>query len=158
MGYSLAEAATASGKSKMTIQRAIKSGKLSASRRDDESYDIDPSELHTVFPPVSVLEAKNDNKVRDDIPNDMMVLRLELKVRDEKIASIEAERERERHQLESQIDDLRQRLDSEGEERRRLTALLTDQRQPLQPKPAEASQPQKPAPKGLRGFLHRLTG
>lgn len=158
MGYSLAEAATASGKSKMTIQRAIKSGKLSASRRDDESYDIDPSELHRVFPPVSVLEAKNDDKVRDDIPNDMMVLRLELKVRDEKIASIEAERERERHQLESQIDDLRQRLDSEGEERRRLTALLTDQRQPLQPKPAEASQPQKPAPKGLRGFLHRLTG
>jgi hypothetical protein len=49
MGYSLAEAATASGKSKMTIQRAIKSGKLSASRRDDESYDIDPSELHGVI-------------------------------------------------------------------------------------------------------------
>jgi hypothetical protein len=40
----------------------------------------------------------------------------------------------------------------EGEERRRLTALLTDQRQPQQPKPAEASQPRKPAPKGLRGF------
>jgi hypothetical protein len=92
MGYSLAEAATASGKSKMTIQRAIKSGKLSASRRDDESYDIDPSELHRVFPSVSVLEAKNDNKVRDDIRNDIMVLQLELKVRDEKIALIEAER------------------------------------------------------------------
>jgi hypothetical protein len=151
MGYSLAEAATASGKSKMTIQRAIKSGKLSASRRDDESYDIDPSELHRVFPPVSVLEAKNDSKVRDDIPNDIMVLRLELKVRDEKIALIEAERERERDQLTGQIDDLRHRLDSEGEERRKLTALLTDQSR----KPA--AEPEQ-ARKGLRGFLHRLTG
>jgi hypothetical protein len=151
MGYSLAEAATASGKSKMTIQRAIKSGKLSASRRDDESYDIDPSELHRVFPPVSVLEAKNDSKVRDDIPNDIIVLRLELKVRDEKIALIEAERERERDQLTGQIDDLRHRLDSEGEERRKLTALLTDQSR----KPA--AEPEQ-ARKGLRGFLHRLTG
>jgi hypothetical protein len=151
MGYSLAEAATASGKSKMTIQRAIKSGKLSASRRDDESYDIDPSELHRVFPPVSVLEAKNDNKVRNDIPNDIMVLQLELKVRDEKIALIEAERERERDQLTGQIDDLRRRLDSEAEERRKLTALLTDQRE----KPA--AEPEQPR-KGLRGFLHRLTG
>jgi hypothetical protein len=155
MGYSLTEAAAASGKSKMTIQRAIKSGKLSASRRDDESYEIDPSELHRVFPPVSVLEAKNDNKVRDDIPNDIAVLQLELKVRDEKIALIEAEREREREQLTGQIDDLRHRLDVEGEERRKLTALLTDQRKPEPPKPAPAI---KPAPKGLRGFLHRLTG
>jgi hypothetical protein len=151
MGYSLADAATASGKSKMTIQRAIKSGKLSASRRDDESYDIDPSELHRVFPPVSVLEAKNDNKVRDDIPNDITVLQLELKVRDEKIALIEAEREREREQLTGQIDDLRHRLDSEGEERRKLTALLTDQSR----KPA--AEPEQ-ARKGWRGFLHRLTG
>jgi len=145
----------------MTIQRAIKSGRLSASRRDDESYEIDPSELHRVFPPVSVIEAKNDNKVRDDIPNDITVLQLELKVRDEKIAFIEAEREREREQLTGQIDDLRHRLDSEGEERRKLTALLTDQRQPQQPKPA-AAQPKpepKPAPpKGWRGFLHRLAG
>src|SRR6267378_656536 len=144
MGYSLTEAAMASGKSKMTIQRAIKSGKLSSSRRDDESYDIDPSELHRVFPPVSVLEAKNDNKVRDDIPNDIMVLQLELKVRDEKIALIEAEREREREQLTGQIDDLRHRLDSEAEERRKLTALLTDQTR----KPA--AEPEH-ARKGLRG-------
>jgi hypothetical protein len=151
MGYSLAEAATASGKSKMTIQRAIKSGKLSASRRDDKSYDIDPSELHRVFPPVSVLEAKNDNKVRDDIANDMSLLQAELKIRDEKITLIEAEREREREQFTDQIDDLRRRLDSEGEERRKLTALLTDQRQ----KPAAEPPPQ---PKGIRGFLHRLTG
>jgi hypothetical protein len=147
MGYTLTEAAAASGKSKMTIQRAIKSGKLSASRRDDESYDIDPSELHRVFPPVSVLEAKNDNKIQDDVTNDISLLQAELKIRDEKIALIEAERERERQQLTGQIDDLRRRLDVEGEERRKLTAILTDQRE----KPATE-------PRGWRGLFRRRRG
>jgi excisionase family DNA binding protein len=128
MSYTLGEAAKATGKSKMTIQRAIKSGRLSASRRDDDTYDIDPSELHRVFPSVITVEPDTGNKGQDDIPNDMAVLRLELKVRDEKIAALQAEREREREQLTDQIDDLRRRLDTEGEERRKLTALLTDQR------------------------------
>jgi excisionase family DNA binding protein len=128
MSYTLGEAAKATGKSKMTIQRAIKSGRMSASRRDDDTYDIDPSELHRVFPSVTTAEPDTGNKGRDDISDDMAVLRLELKVRDEKIAALQAEREREREQLTDQIDDLRRRLDTEGEERRKLTALLTDQR------------------------------
>jgi anti-sigma factor RsiW len=45
------------------------------------------------------------------------------------------ERERERNQLNGQIDDLRRRLDSEAEERRKLTALLTDQREKQEPEP-----------------------
>lgn len=132
MGYSLAEAAKASGKSKMTIQRAIKGGRMSASRNDDGSYDIDPAELHRVFAPVP--EPVNDigHMVRDDTANDVSLLRLELKVRDEKLLSLEAERERERKSLESTIEDLRRRLDLEADERRttqsRLTALLTDHR------------------------------
>jgi hypothetical protein len=158
MGYSLTEAATASGKSRMTIQRAIKSGKLSASRRDDESYDIDPSELHRVFPLVSVFEAKNDNKVRDDIANDISLLQAALKIRDEKIAVIEAEREREREQLTGQIDDLRRRLDTEGEERRKLTAILTDQTRKPEPQPQQQQPPPPPPRKGWRGWLHRLAG
>lgn len=48
--YSLAQAAKASGKSKPTIMRAIKAGKVSAMRRDDGSYQIDPAELHRVYP------------------------------------------------------------------------------------------------------------
>ena len=38
------------------------------------------------------------------------------------------ERERELHHRDQTIDDLRSRLDTEGEERRKLTAMLTDQR------------------------------
>ncbi len=133
MGYSLAEAAEASKKSKMTIQRAIKNGKISASKRDDGSYDIDPSELHRVYPAVS--SSRNDTSHNTDRGplNDMSVLRLELKNRDEKIAALEAERERERKTLDTTINDLRQRLDEAESERRekdrQLTALLTDQRQ-----------------------------
>jgi hypothetical protein len=50
MKLSLIKAAEASGKSKSTINRAIKSGKLSAHRNDDGSYSIDPSELLRAFP------------------------------------------------------------------------------------------------------------
>lgn len=132
MGYSLAEAARASGKSKMTIQRAIKAGKISASRDEDGSYDIDPAELHRVFPVVSGDDADTGNMGHGDTSRDINLLHLEIKVRDEKIASLQAERERERKILQGGIDDLRHRLDQSEEERRRtqaqLTALLTDQR------------------------------
>src|SRR5512132_4148813 len=54
------------------------------------------------------------------------------KMRDEKIAFLQAERERERKILQDGVDDLRHRLDQSEEERRKtqaqLTALLTDQR------------------------------
>jgi len=46
---SLTQAAKIAGKSKSTINRAIKAGKLSAIRRDDGSYSIDGAELARVF-------------------------------------------------------------------------------------------------------------
>lgn len=46
----LGQAAKAVSKSKSTINRAIKSGKLSAQRQEDGSYRIDPSELFRVWP------------------------------------------------------------------------------------------------------------
>src|SRR3954451_6871862 len=48
--FSLSEAAKLTGQSKSTIWRAIKSGRLSASRTDTGDYQIDPAELHRVFP------------------------------------------------------------------------------------------------------------
>lgn len=47
--FSLSEAAKASGVSKSTIFRAVKTGKLSASR-DGSEYRIDASELFRAFP------------------------------------------------------------------------------------------------------------
>jgi len=45
MGYSLGQAAKAAGRSKTTIHRAIKSGKLSASWTEDGGWSIDPADL-----------------------------------------------------------------------------------------------------------------
>jgi len=53
MRYTLGQAAKATGLSKMTIQRALKSGRLSGHKDDTGSYQIDASELHRVFPPVT---------------------------------------------------------------------------------------------------------
>lgn len=47
----LAEAARETGKSKSTIWRAVRAGRLSASRTDGGDYLIDPSELARAFPP-----------------------------------------------------------------------------------------------------------
>ncbi|WP_410218884.1 hypothetical protein [Paracoccus sp. (in: a-proteobacteria)] len=47
---SLREAAQLCGRGKSTIQAAIKDGRLSASRNEQRGYEIDPSELHRVFP------------------------------------------------------------------------------------------------------------
>ena len=61
MKYTLSEAAAATGKNKATIQRAIKSGKISAPKGESGSYEIDPSELHRVFQPVAQRIAQIDN-------------------------------------------------------------------------------------------------
>src|SRR3954464_9102428 len=54
MAYTLGTAAKATGRGKTTIYRAIKSGKISATRHEDGSYTIDPAELHRVFPPAPI--------------------------------------------------------------------------------------------------------
>jgi excisionase family DNA binding protein len=45
----LGQAAKLTGLGKTTLTRAIKAGRLSANRRDDGSYEIDPSELSRVY-------------------------------------------------------------------------------------------------------------
>ena len=49
MAYTLTEAATATGLSRSTIFRAIKSGRISATRIEG-NFSIEPVELHRVFP------------------------------------------------------------------------------------------------------------
>jgi hypothetical protein len=49
-GLTLSQAAKASGKSKSTLSRAIKTGRLSATRLDDGNFSIDPAELFRAYP------------------------------------------------------------------------------------------------------------
>lgn len=53
---SLGEAARQAGVAKTTIHRAIKSGKISAQKKDDGSYSIDPAELFRVYRPAKQTE------------------------------------------------------------------------------------------------------
>lgn len=116
MGYSLGEAAKEIGVSKPTVQRAIKSGRLSATRRDDGSYDIDPAELRRAFPAVTPSRNVTIDMQHGETAGDMRALQAEIDGLREQVALLKDER-----------DDLRRRLDAEAEERRRA-ALLTDQR------------------------------
>lgn len=47
---SLSQASRLTGRSKSTIGRAIKSGRLSATRNEDGTFGINPAELLRVFP------------------------------------------------------------------------------------------------------------
>jgi hypothetical protein len=49
MELTLGQAAKVAGLGKTTLTRAIKRGHLSATRREDGSYAIDPSELSRVY-------------------------------------------------------------------------------------------------------------
>ena len=84
MSYTLGDAAKAVGKSKTTLHRAIKSGKISAIKSEDGSYSIDPSELHRVFPPVTAV-IPTDTFLRNDTErqsNTLETLRIQLELQE----------------------------------------------------------------------------
>ena len=127
--YTLGQAEKATGRRKSTIHNAIKKGRISAQKDDLGKWRIDPAELHRVYPPVSSNDTKGIANERGETHNETGVL-------EAKFEALKEERERERQQLEKTIEDLRQRLDDESGERRRLTRLLTNEREhkPAPPK------------------------
>jgi len=106
---SLSQAAKLTSKSKSTINRAIKTGKLSAVRHDDGSYSIDPAELSRAFN----LEPDKGAKRRDEEPDGTRFL--------ERIEALEAMLNRER-EISADLKEDRDRW------RQQASALLTDQR------------------------------
>lgn len=53
MKYTAGKAAKAAGVATATITRALKSGKISGQKDENGAWEIDPAELHRVFPPVA---------------------------------------------------------------------------------------------------------
>ena len=105
--FTLGEAARATGKSKSTISKALKSGKLSYRDKTNAGYVIDAVELFRAFP---------KNTLRN-----VEIERLEtLEEPSSELARLRAEN----NLLREQRDDLSRRLDAESEERRRLTERL----------------------------------
>jgi hypothetical protein len=125
MAYSLGQAAKAAGISKTSLHRAIQKGRVSAAKNDNGSYEIEPSELHRVYPPVADEDRSDNPGVGQDgtaeTASETALLRRELEWVRERLAD-----------KDDVIDDLRERLNQSEQERRdkdrQLTALLTDQR------------------------------
>jgi excisionase family DNA binding protein len=115
VSYTLGQAAKAVGKSKPTIARAIKAGRISALRTETGEFAIDPAELHRVFQPAS----NDSGTMKQSVPGEGGGTSL---------AELRVERDRlliEREDLRDTIRDLRIRLDASNEERRMLMGMLT---------------------------------
>ena len=145
MSYTLGEAAKAVGFSKPTLSRAIKNGKLSASRLDDGSYSIDAAELER-------WKDANGHRNGDvkriatpaetpETPSETSALQAEV----EKLRAQVQSDQRERGFLEQRIEDLKERADRAERKEDQLHALLVDLR------PQAVAEPRK-------GFWGRLFG
>jgi len=131
MPYTLTQASKACSKSKATLLRAIRSGRLSAVRDDvTGSWLIEGSELHRVFPPGSAVPGTD---TEDDAPR--------TPVRTDRTAELEAriaEMQEAARLRDDTITDLRRRLDTATEqlgEALQQVRLLTDQRSAVSRRP-----------------------
>lgn len=137
-GLTLSQAAKASGKSKSTLSRAIKMGRLSATRLDDGNFSIDPAELFRVYPATS-----NNPYDERPIEHGATPVPAELKSR---ISMLELllEKEREAVAREREISTREREIAADLKEdrdrwRQQATSLLAD----LRPQLAEPALPAK---------------
>jgi hypothetical protein len=105
MVYTLGEAAKACGKSKATLSKAIKSGKISAKKNDNGSFSIDPSELHRVYPPtLSTVEGKQYEtpvetpRLTPEKDLELIELRVKLDAANQRINDLETDKDAWREQ------------------------------------------------------------
>ena len=148
--YSLKEAAESCGRGKPAILKAIQKGRISANKNQLGEWEIDPSELHRVYQPVSKVSTQEGNggEHKESIKETLEIdaVRRENALLREQTEILKEERQ-----------DLRRRLDDEATERRksaeeirRLTLLLTYQ-------PEQKSEtPEPEAPKSR--LLEKLFG
>lgn len=127
---SLNEAAKAAKRSKTQILKDLSNGRLSGSKNEVGHWQIEAGELFRVYPQN---QAVTSNQNHNDTPAENQPVTTETTALKEQIILLGQERDRERSQLISVIDDLRKRLDKADDERTRLTALLTHQSQTKPP-------------------------
>jgi hypothetical protein len=120
----LSQAARATSKSKSTLNRAIKTGRLSAIRNEDGTFSIDPSELARVFPknaqerePLARQERQEERTETEVISKVAMLEQLlererEALVREREVsADLKEDRDRWRAQATGLLSDLRNAQD-----------------------------------------------
>ena len=163
---SISDAARLTGKSRVTIHRHIEKGILSKEKNGTGNSVLDLAELERVYGSLKQPDPpQNVSMIQPAAPNENRILQAENQSLHERIADLEAERVRERGQLAESIHDLRaerDRLLKLVDDQAATVKLLTDQRakvaEPASIVPPPPAPPAEKPPKGLRGWLHRLTG
>ena len=61
--YNLATAAAAVGRNKNAILRAIQAGKISATQDANGEIQIDPADLHRIYPPLRTSETQQQQRM-----------------------------------------------------------------------------------------------
>jgi hypothetical protein len=116
MSYTLGTAAKATGKDRATISRAIKKGRISAAKNDSGEWQIDPSELHRVYPPLKEADsARNREGATEsytELRTESRVLEVKFEAALQRIEALEADKAFLQTEL------------------TKATTLLTDQRRP----------------------------
>lgn len=132
------EAAFLTGKSRETINAATKDGTLSYTLNGRNTKVIDIAELERVYPIVNSIEKLNQSDAVRNGPvgseNGHSEVREQVAVLKERLESFAREKEtliqerdRERRQLEAEIDTLRSTLEKAQEQHGKAMVLLTDQ-------------------------------
>jgi excisionase family DNA binding protein len=118
--FTLGTAAKHVGKSKPTISKAIKDGKLSATKVNGV-YQIDPSELDRAFPRNSPSEA-------DTAPLRASSGSIDVALAEQRNSHLEATVEDLKSRLDEMKSERDQAMQDAREDRARVVALLEDQR------------------------------
>jgi hypothetical protein len=136
MAYTLGQAARATGKSKPTVLRSIKLGRISASKDAFGNWQIEPVELHRVYPPALTPPEQQTpgNPERYVTPSNPEALEAENRQLSERLA----EKDRFIEELREDRDRWRDESDSW---RKQASALLTDQRDHSLAEPNDEDQP-----------------
>lgn len=116
--FTLNQASKACNKSKSAILNAISTGRLSAVKGDTGQWEIQAAELFRVYPPTSISTTEN-------LPDIPPIEHQSTPVLLERLAGYEREIKR----LEEERNYLHSQLAEEKQERRKLTQMLTHQKQ-----------------------------
>ncbi|MBW4597528.1 MAG: hypothetical protein KME46_32685 [Brasilonema angustatum HA4187-MV1] len=128
MSLTLYQAAKEVGRTKATLQEAIKKGKISAKKNEHGQYEIEPAELFRVYPPAPAPAPEPDNALHHQ-PQDQTGKIKELELQLDAASDM-------RKQLEARIEDKNAEIDRLNNQNMRLTALL--------PAPAALVEPNTP--------------
>jgi excisionase family DNA binding protein len=127
----LGQAARLTGTSKTTLTRAIRAGRLSATRRDDGGYEIDPAELARVFTVTPDTGSVTGDVVHRATPDrDPGATPVTPVIADPELMARLAAAEAELAGLKALLEEVRASRDREIERADRVERLLTDQRRP----------------------------